>query len=342
MKIANRTIGKGYPTYIIAEIGSNHDGSLKRAKELIRLAASAGADSVKFQAFRAETLLNPLMPSKDGVWKPNPAYQTIERLAMPHEWFQVLIEYAALVGVDILFSPFDNEGVDRLKSLGSRTFKIASGDITNIPLLKKVAERGVSVILSTGASYMEEVERAVDTLRQKGVEDIALMHCVSLYPPEAEEMNLMCIKSLSERFSLPVGFSDHAIDDTFSLAAVAIGASLIEKHITTSRSLKGPDHPFAMQIDEFARMVERIRSIEKALGDGTKRPSDREMAERIGARRSIYLKEDVKAGTTIREDMLKLVRHAHGLEPCQLDSVVGRVATEDLYANMPLRKEVLR
>ncbi len=342
MKMADKTIGDGSPVYIIAEVGSNHDGSLKRAKELIRAAVSTGADCVKFQAFRAETLLNPLMPGKDGVWQPDPAYPVMEGLSIPRDWYPELMEYAALVGVDILFTVFDEEGVEFLTDLGVVAFKIASGDITNIPLLRKVAEAGLPVILSTGASYMEEVERAVQTLGQGGLEDIALMHCVSLYPPEPGDMNLKCIRSLKERFSLATGFSDHATTDVFTLAAVSMGASIIEKHITFSRTLAGPDHPFAMEVDEFEKMVTTVRTIEKALGDGMKRPSEREVPERVGARRSIYLERAVKKGTAITRDMLKLVRHAHGMMPEELDSVVGKVVLQDLPPDMPLRKEALR
>ncbi len=342
MKMADRLIGEGNPVYIIAEVGSNHDGSLKRAKELMRAVASTGADCVKFQAFGAEALLNPLMPGKDGVWQPDPAYPVMERLSIPRGWYPELMEYAALVGVDILFTVFHEEGVEFLTGLGAVAFKIASGDVTNTPLLRKVAEAGLPVILSTGASYMEEVEKAVQTLEQGGLEDIALMHCVSLYPPEPEDMNLKCIKSLKERFSLATGFSDHATTDVFTLAAVSMGASIIEKHITFSRTLDGPDHPFAMEVDEFEKMVASIRAIEKALGDGMKRPSEREFPERVGARRSIYLKRAVKRGTTITQDMLKVVRHAHGMMPEELDSVIGKVASRDLPPNMPLRKEALR
>ncbi len=342
MRIGKRTIGSGNPVYIIAEIGSNHDGSLKRAKELIRAVSTTGADCVKFQAFRAETLLNRLVPGKDGVWQPNPAYEVIERLTIPRNWYPELIEYAALVGVDILFTVFDEEGVEFLSGLGVEAFKIASGDVTNIPLLKKVAQKGLPVILSTGASYMEEVEKAVCTLKSEGLEDIALMHCVSLYPPKPEDMNLRCIESLKERFSLPVGFSDHATEPTFTLSAVSLGASIIEKHITLNRTLKGPDHPFAMEVDEFSRMVQDIRAIERALGDGLKKPSEREIPERVGARRSIYLKRAVRKGTTITRDMLKVVRQAYGMMPEEIDTVVGRVALKDLSADMPLRKEELR
>ncbi len=338
-RINRRTIGEGNPVYIIAEVGSNHDGSLERAKELIDAVSSAGADCVKFQAFRAETLLNPLVPGRDGVWQANPAYPVIERLSMPRSWYPELIEHGAQRGVDVLFTVFDKEGVELLCELGTPAFKIASGDVTNIPLLEKVARAGLPVILSTGASCMEEVERAVRTLREGGLEDIALMHCVSLYPPGPEDMNLNCIRTLRERFSLPVGFSDHAVEELFSLTAVSMGASIIEKHITFSRTLKGPDHPFAMEIDEFKRMVDNIRTIERALGDGIKRPAEREVPERVGARRSIYVKRPVKRGEVITEDALKLVRCAHGMMPYELKDVVGRIATRELTPHMPLRRE---
>ncbi len=337
--IGERWIGDGCPTYIIAEIGSNHDGSLEKAKELVEASRDAGADAVKFQSFTAEGLLNPLRPADDGSWEPNPAYGVLESLSLPAQWHYELKRFCDAVGIDFLSAPFDDGRADLLNSIGVPAFKIASGDITNTPLLRRVASFGKPVIISTGASYLKEVDEAVKTVMEEGNRNIALLHCVSLYPAAFEEVNIRSMVTMKKACGLPVGFSDHTLGALLPVAAVAMGASIIEKHITLSRSLDGPDHHYAMEVDEFKAMVTDIRNLEKAMGNGLKRPAEREMGERIGARRSIYLREDVKRGTVLTASMLKVVRHCHGMEPSELDNVIGTVAQKDLRKDMPLRAD---
>lgn len=339
IKIAGRPVGTGYQTYIIAEIGSNHDSDLEKAKELIRAAKYAGADAIKLQSFTAEGLLNPLRPDSEGKWTAHPAYPIIERLTVPEEWHSILFDFCASIGVTFLSAPFDSGRAELLNEIGVPAFKLASGELTNEPLLKQVASFGKPVILSTGAAYLEEVRRAVEVITDAKNFEVALLHCASLYPPKYEDMNIMAMTSLAREFGCPVGFSDHTPGDTVPTAAVALGASIIEKHITLDRTLKGPDHPYAMEVEEFKHMVSEIRNLEKALGDGTKKPSESEMAERIGARRSIYARADIHRGEIITSEKVKLVRHAYGLEPKDLGGIIGKTALRDLIKDMPVQRE---
>lgn len=340
VKIGTRQVGRSRPVFVIAEIGSNHDGSLDKAKELIKASARAGADAVKIQSFTAEGLLNPLKPNGDGTWEPHPAYPVIEKLAVPEQWHRELKRCAEDEGVEFLSAPFDPGRAELLNDLGVEAFKVASGDLTNEPLLKKLAGFKKPVILSTGASYMNEVSEAVEVLEAGGAK-VALLHCASLYPPSYEDVNLKCVATLEAEFGCPVGLSDHTPGRTMPVAAVALGASIIEKHITLDKTSEGPDHAYAMEPDEFSEMVAEIRKTEAALGDGVKRPSRSEMGERTGARRSIYATTDIHRGETITEDKLKVVRHAYGLGPAELSQVVGKTAARDLAKDHPLTREDL-
>lgn len=339
ISVGGRSIGRGSPVFIIAEIGSNHDASLKRAKEMIDASVYAGADAVKFQSFTAPGLLNPLKKNGDGRWAPHPAYNIIEKLTLPEEWHKALFEYSAQKGIIFLSAPFDPGRAALLNSIGVPAFKIASGDLTNLPLLKQVASYGRPVILSTGASYLEEVKAAVSALKNEGTVELALLHCASLYPPSYEDVNIKAMVTLRDEFNCPVGFSDHTPGASAAIAAVALGASIIEKHLTLNRTLKGPDHPYAMEVEEFKAMAKEIRNIEKALGSGIKKPSDREMDERVGARRSIYASMDIKKGERIEENMLKLVRHAIGLKPEEFARVVGKRAQRDIQRDTIVQME---
>lgn len=339
MKIAERQVGPGHPAYVIAEIGSNHDSDLEKAKELIKAARDAGADAVKLQSFTAEGLLNPLRPDSEGRWVAHPAYPVIERLTVPEKWHELLFDFCSSIGVTFLSAPFDSGRAELLHEIGVPAFKLASGELTNEPLLRQVASFGKPVILSTGAAYLEEVRRAVEVILEEKNFEVALLHCASLYPPQYSDMNILAMTTLAKEFGCPVGFSDHTPGNTVAIAAVALGASIIEKHITLDRTLKGPDHPYAMEVDEFRYMVSEIRNLEKALGDGVKRPSESEMAERVGARRSIYARTDIHRGEVITSDMVKLVRHAYGMEPRDLGAIIGKRALRELGKDMPVQRE---
>ena len=339
IEIGSRRVGAGYPVYVIAEIGSNHDADLERAKELIAAAKEAGADAVKFQSFTAEGLINPLRPDDKGNWVAHPAFPVLQRLTVPEEWHAVLKKHCASLGVTFLSAPFDPGRAELLNKLNIDAFKLASGELTNDPLLRQVAAYGKPVILSTGAAYLEEVRRAVEIITGEKNHQLAILHCASLYPPSYSDVNIRAMATLAREFGCPVGFSDHTPGSEVPVAAVALGASIIEKHITFDRRLKGPDHPYAMEVAEFRAMVNAIRNVEAALGSGVKEPSQNEMNERVGARRSIYAKVNIPRGEVITSDMVKLVRHAYGMEPRELGGIIGRVARRDLSKDMLVRSE---
>jgi len=271
----------------IAEIGSNYDNDFDMAVAYIRAARGAGADMVKFQTLRKDRIV-----ARDvrvgGRLEKNPVYDLFTSLELPDDWHARLKQAADEMGIEFFSTPFYLEAVALLEGVGVRTYKIASGDITFTPLLEAVGRTGKSVILSTGGSTLAEVEAALAVLRKAGAGDVSLMHCVSNYPPAWEEMNLRAITTLRQTFGLPVGISDHTPGDLVPIAAVALGASLIEKHVTFDRSSPGPDHPFAMTLEEFGTMIGRVRLLEKALGTGEKIPTPTELAKKHRMRRGIY------------------------------------------------------
>ena len=275
------------PVMIIAEVGSNFDGSLDKAKDYVKFAKGSGADAVKFQTFQKKSLIAPKIFDANS-WKDNPRFKNFNGNELPDDWHFILKEVADKKGIEFFSTPFYIEAVDLLERVGVSTYKIASGDITFTPLLKTVGNTKKHVILSTGASSIADIENALNTLSISGASKITLLHCVSNYPPEWREMNLKAIDTLQEKFKLPVGISDHTPGDLVPLASVALGATVIEKHITFDRELNGPDHPFSMTIAEFQDMVEKIRLLEIALGDGVKVPSKKELLRKSSIRRGVY------------------------------------------------------
>jgi N,N'-diacetyllegionaminate synthase len=323
--------------YLIAEVGSNFNGSLDLAKEYIDAGKVIGADAVKFQTYRAATLLNPLKP--DGHhW---PAYDVVSKYELPWQWHQELFEHAERVGVEFLTTPFDLDFLDELQRVGMRAIKIASGDLTFTLLLQKVGSLGKPVMLSTGMAHLEEIRAAIHTLRESGAPDIALLHCVSNYPPKFEQVNLRAITSMAETFGLPVGLSDHTPGNAVALGAIALGASIIEKHVTMDKKLGTPDAPFAMTIAEFERMATEIRNLEKALGDGVKNPAADERSERTWARRGIYALTDIEAGKPLTLQDVKFVRPAGGVDASDWKYFEGKMLKVRWPKDQSLRKEYL-
>lgn len=330
IRIGEKGIGAGEPTFIIAEIGSNHDGKLDQAKQLIDEAARIGADAVKFQSFRADYLVT---PQQEAV------YHAVKGCELPQEWHRQLAVYARERHIIFLSTAFDEESADLLFELGMPAFKVASGDLTHIPLLRHVARFQRPILLSTGMGTLGEVEEAIGVIQQEGNEEIVLLHCVSTYPSRIEDANLRAILTMREAFRLPVGSSDHTLGNAVPLGAVALGACLLEKHFTVDRTLTGPDHPHSMEVDEFESMIRDIRCLEVALGTGVKAPMAMELPERRWARRGLYARVDIPRGTAITREMLKVVRPCLGLEPRNLEQVVGRVARVDIPAHAPLTWE---
>lgn len=322
IRIGNRLVGEGEPCFAIAEAGSNHDGKLEQARYLIDAAKEAGVDAVKFQTFRAEKFASPKYAKE--------MYKILEKYELKTEWHAELKNYADELGIIFLSTPFDEESVDLLDEIGVSAFKVASGDLTHLPLLQYIAKKGKPMIVSTGAGNLGEVEAAINTTRNQGNNEIILLHCVSNYPAKVENANIRAIVTMRETFHLPVGYSDHSLGSLVTLAAVALGACIIEKHVTLDRSSPGPDHPFAMTVNEFQKMVRSIRALEKGLGNGIKHREESEKAEVKIARRSLFADVNIPKGAAITKQMIKIVRPGIGIYPKYLSLIIGKEAKIDI------------
>ena len=344
LKIGDKLIGEEEPCFIIAEAGVNHNGSVELAKKLIDAAKDAGADAVKFQTFKAENVV--VKDAQKAEYQKETTgegsqYEMIKKLELTEEGFRELADYAEKKDIMFLSSPFDKESVDLLYELDVPAFKVGSGEITNFPLLRYIAKKRKPIILSTGMSTLGEIEEALDVIRSEGVEDIILLHCVSNYPARIEDVNLRAIETLKQAFKLPVGFSDHTLGIIVPIAAVALGACVIEKHFTLDRNLPGPDHRASLEPDELKEMVKAIREVEKALGNGIKKPTKEEKEIKKVARKSIVAKVDIPEGAIITEDMLDVKRPGTGIEPKYLKFIIGRKAKEDIKKDDVIRFEMI-
>ena len=334
VKIGNKWIRDNKPCFIIAEAGVSHNGDVNLAKKLIDAAKRAGADAVKFQTFRAENVVTANAGKanyqKETTGNGESQLEMLKKLELTGRDFQELFDYARKRKMVFLSSPFDKTSVDLLHELGITAFKIPSGEITNPPLLKYIAQKKKPIILSTGMSTLDEVEEALAIIRNEGVEDIVLLHCVSCYPAASEDINLRAMDTLRRAFKLPVGLSDHTLGIAIPIAAVALGACVIEKHFTLDRYFPGPDHRVSLEPGELKHMVKAIRDVEKALGDGIKRPAEKEEENKELVRRSLVAKVDIAEGTMLAEEMLDIKRPAGGIEPKYIGLVVGRRAKKDI------------
>jgi N-acetylneuraminate synthase/N,N'-diacetyllegionaminate synthase len=329
LKVGHKQIDEGEPCFIIAEAGSNHNGSLEQAKKLIGAAVAAKADAVKFQIYKAETLYSKYTPEFSYL-KGRNVYELIKDIETPREWLKELAKYCEDRDIIFLATPFDFEAVDLLDKYVP-AFKIASFEITDLELVKYVAEKGKPMIISTGMANLGEIEDAITAIKSVGNEDIILLHCNSLYPTPVEVVDLKAMATMKTAFKVPVGFSDHTLGIHIPIAAVAMGACVIEKHFTLSREMKGPDHSFAIEPAELKEMVRCIREVEKAKGTGIKEKSELESEEMyIKTRRSIHAKVDILKGTKITRDMLVVKRPGYGIKPKFIDIVVGREAKKDI------------
>jgi N,N'-diacetyllegionaminate synthase len=334
--IGDRLVGEGEPVFIVAEAGVNHNGKVELGKKLVDAAKVSGADAVKFQTFKVHKVVTKYAGKADyqkQAYQKESQYEMLRKLELSFEDIKELFDYARHRHIMFLSSAFDEESVDLLDRLGVSAFKVASGEITNFPLLRYIAEKKKPVILSTGMSTCEEVEEALGTLRKGRAKDIVLLHCVTSYPARVEDANLRTIETLRNRFKLPVGFSDHTLSIAVPVAAAALGAVLIEKHFTLGKDLPGPDHRASLEPSEFKQMVMAIREVEKSLGDGEKRLTADEEEIRKAARRSIVARVRIPKGTVIREDMLDFKRPGTGLRPGDLGKVVGKKAIKGIEAD---------
>jgi len=337
VEIAGRRVGQDCPCLIIAEAGVNHNGSLELALQLVDAAAEAGADVVKFQTFHAEENISPTAPKAEYQVQTTGDLESqldmCKKLELSAAAFHTIAQRCHERRVTFLSTPFDNGSVELLENLGVPAYKIASGEITNFPLLAFVAGRGKPLIMSTGMSDIEEVAAAIEVLQRAGNRELILLHCVSNYPAEASSVNLRAMKTLTDRFGVPVGFSDHTEGIAVPLAAVALGASVLEKHLTLDRSLPGPDHRASLEPAQLGEMVRGIRSVEAALGNGEKYAVPEELDTAAVARRSLVAARDLIAGTLLTEELIAIRRPGTGLPPAMLARLVGRRLVMDVPAN---------
>ena len=346
VEIAGRKIGAGHPCFIVAEAGVNHNGDLKTARQLVDVAVEAGADAVKFQTFKAERLATPSAPKAlyqlQGTDKSESQLKMLQSLELSEEAHRELSAYCRKQGILFLSTPFDEASADLLAGLGVPAFKISSGELTNLPFLRRVAGHGRPMIVSTGMSTLEEVESAVRTIGEVNRRGLVLLHCISLYPADPSEANLRAMQTLSETFRLPVGYSDHTPGTTVSLAAVALGACVIEKHFTLDRDLPGPDHRASLEPEELKDLVQGIRTVEKALGHGRKEPFPREMETAAVARKSLVAARNIPAGSRLKEEFVTAKRPGTGLPPSWIGRVVGKEAARDIAEGTLLTPEMLK
>lgn len=342
IKVGNRVIGNGHPCFVVAEAGSNHNGDLQQALRLIEVAGEAGADAVKFQLFRADRLYVRTAGRSDYLKQDRSIYEIIAEMEMPYEWVPELAAYARQKGVLFLASVFDEESMERLRP-HVPAFKVASYEMTHLPLVRAIARCGKPVILATGTAFLEEVRETVEAVRGTGNEDVILMQCTASYPAPLESLNVRALVTLREVFGVPTGLSDHSRDPlTGPLAAVALGAHIIEKHFTLSNTLPGPDHSFALEPDELARMVRKVREVESALGTGEKVVHPVEQELRAFARRQIFAARTIGTGEMFSRENTVVLRSGKtngGLPPKQYETLLGRTASKEIPEGSPIRQE---
>ena len=327
MQIQGRRIGRDYPPFIIAELSANHNGSLERALASITEAHRCGVDAIKLQTYTADSLTidcdSPDFKIKGGLWNGYTLYELYKQASTPYAWHKHLFEHARNLGLIIFSTPFDETAVDFLESLDASAYKIASFEVVDLSLISYVARLGKPMIISTGMASEDEIEDAVSTARNSGCPEIALLHCISSYPAPIEQSRLRQIPELSKRFGVEAGLSDHTLGTTASVAAVALGASVIEKHFTISRQDKGPDSEFSLEPTEFSKLVTESLDAWRALGVSGYARQQSEDSSRV-FRRSLYFVRDLPAGHVIGPDDIKCIRPGYGLPPKCLSRLMGR------------------
>lgn len=345
VQIGSRTVGPGHPCYVIAEAGVNHGGDPDLAFRLVDAAAAAGADAVKFQTFKADRVASPQAAKAAYQRRATPPDEAqldmLRRLELPFEVFAELDAYCRRLGIQFLSTPFDEESAAFLAQLGIPAFKVASGEITNLPFLRRLAGYGRPLIISTGMAGLGEVEAAVAAVTEAGCRQLVLLHCVSSYPADPSDVNLRALDTLRAAFGVPVGYSDHTLGTEIALAAVARGACVLEKHFTLDRDLPGPDHAASLEPGQLRDLVAAVRRVEAALGDGRKRPAASEVDTAVAARRSIVALRSIGRGQVLEEDMVDFRRPGNGLPPAMLPHVLGRRARRDIPAGTLLTLDML-
>jgi pseudaminic acid synthase len=343
--IGDRQIGPRQPVYVVAELSANHNQDFEQAARLIQAAKESRADAVKVQTYTPDTITirsdREYFQIRGGtLWDGRTLYELYGEASMPWDWQPKLKRVADDLGLDFFSSAFDSTAVDFLEGMGVPAYKLASCELIDIPLVQKISHTGKPLIISTGMATIEEIEEAVETTRQAGAGQIALLRCTSAYPALPCEMNLRTIPELARRFEVPVGLSDHTMDIAVPVAAVALGACIIEKHFTLSRSLKGPDSAFSLEPTEFKAMVEAVRVAEKSLGEIHFGLTDSERSSRV-FRRSLFVVQDVKQGETFSAENVRSIRPGHGLHTRHLPQIVGKHASCDIERGTPLNWDLV-
>jgi len=340
--INDRKVGKGHPVYIIAEMSANHNQDFDRAVKIIEAAKEAGADAVKLQTYRPDTITidcdNEYFRIKGTIWEGKTLYELYGEAYTPWEWQPKLKQVADKLGLHLFSSPFDHTAVDFLEGMKVPAYKVASFEIVDLPLLRKIAATGKPIIMSTGMASLAEIDEAVQTVRN-GTQ-IALLKCTSAYPALPEEANLNTIPHLAQTFGVVAGISDHTLGNAVAVASVALGACIVEKHFTLSRKDPGPDSSFSMEPEQFKAMVKDIRTVEKALGKVSYGITEKQKSSRV-FRRSLFAVKDIRKGEKFAEENVRSIRPGYGLSPKYFDDVVGKKATKDIVIGTPLSWDLI-
>jgi N-acetylneuraminate synthase len=344
ISIAGRQIGSAFLPYVIAEMSANHNGDIENAYKIIEMAKNQGADAVKLQTYKPDTITmdmkTPEFMIEGGLWDGQSLYDLYQSAYMPWEWHKPLFEHAKKLGITIFSSPFDNTAVDLLEDLNTPVYKIASFEAVDLPLIKYVAQTGKPMIISTGMADAEEIQEAIDAARAGGCQELAILHCVSGYPAPAEDYNLKTVIDMQTRFNLPIGLSDHTLDNTTAITSVALGACIIEKHVTLDRSGGGPDDSFSLEAEDLKALCSGAKIAWQALGkvDYGRKSSEE---SNVKFRRSLYFVKDVKAGEVITDNHVKSIRPGYGIAPKYLEKIIGKIALNDIHQGTPVNKNFL-
>ncbi|WP_370298704.1 pseudaminic acid synthase [Pontibacterium sp.] len=338
-RIGSRQVGPTQPPYVIAELSANHGGSLQQALDTVSAAKAAGADAIKIQTYLPETLTidcdKPDFLVNDGLWKGCTLFSLYQKAFTPYEWHEAIFRHARDIGITCFSTPFDESAVDMLEDLGVPAYKIASFEITDLPLLRYIAKTKKPVILSTGMATVSEIEEAVVTLEEAGCKELVILHCISGYPTPIEEANLNTIPDLATRFGYPVGLSDHTLGISAGLGAVALGACVIEKHFKLSGEDSGPDSSFSIVPEQLRLLCDSVSEVWRAKGNVNYSLKE---SERLGVkfRRSMYFVQDIKAGELITAKNMRRIRPGYGLPPKHYDEIIGKRAASDISRGTPV------
>lgn len=341
IRIGSRMIGMDHPTYFIAEIGANFDGSIEKAKKLIDAAKEAGADCAKFQTFKAESIVSEggfskmILHGVHGSWG-RTVTEVFKDVEFPIEWHQKIADYCKKVGIDFSTSPYNKEAVDLCAKMKVPFIKIGSGEITWLEMIEYIASKNIPIMLATGDATMSEIDEAIRVIEKTGNKDLVLMQCITNYPSKIDSANVNVLKTYQSAFDCLTGYSDHSPGHVVALASVVLGGRVIEKHFTLNKNDKGPDHPHSMEPDEFKFMVDSIREVERAMGSTRKEVQKEEGETVFVQRRCLYAKKDLKKGQIIAEDDLDVLRPALGIAPKFKNIVIGKTVTKDIPARDPI------